>query len=57
MTTLDVCHLCQQSVDPLDDFAYVCPLCQQPVDLLDDFAYVDDGEVCVPEHLHCPNAV
>ena len=57
MTTLDVCRLCEQSVDPLDDVDYVCPLCDQPVDLLDDVAYVDDGKVCVPAHLSCPRAV
>ena len=57
MTTLDVCRLCQQSVDPLDDVAYVCPLCEQPVDLTDDVALLDDGNVCVPAHIHCPPAV
>jgi len=57
MTTLDVCRLCEQSVDPPDGVAYVCPLCDQPVDLLDDVAYVDDGKVCVPAHLSCPRAV
>ena len=57
MTTLDVCRLCEQSVDPLDDVDYVCPLCDQPVDLLDDVAYVDDGNVRVPAHLYCPRAV
>jgi hypothetical protein len=57
MTTLDVCRLCEQSVDPPDGVAYVCPLCDQPVDLLDDVAYVDDGNVCVPAHLYCPRAV
>jgi hypothetical protein len=57
MTTLDVCRLCQQSVDPLDDVAYVCPMCEQPVDLTDDVAFLDDGNVCVPAHIHCPPAV
>jgi hypothetical protein len=61
MTTLDVCPLCEQSVNPQDHLAHVvdsnvCALCEQPVDLLDDVADVDDGEVSHPAHIHCPYA-